>query len=156
MSKKSFSEWIKVLSFKTNKKKKPEPPSEPPPAETKTIGTFLQENTETVMWIESKSPKHTIVRRNVTSNSVASDDESKYHMEVEKIIDKTHMSRKKTYPIEFRKKLTKARQDMGITQKEFAKKCNIKESVIKEIENGTATYDPAIMAKLSDLSNKFT
>lgn len=61
---------------------------------------------------------------------------------------------KKTYTDQFRQRLLTWRQQLGLTQKQFAQKYNLTESLIKSLENKTAVYDPAIVNKLNNLWNR--
>ena len=84
-------------------------------------------------------------------NSGKSLNVAQYQRKIEKIADGDEdVSAKRTYPEEFRKKIIAKRTSLGLTQKEFAFKFNVKECLIKGIENGTEGYDPSVIIKLSN------
>jgi ribosome-binding protein aMBF1 (putative translation factor) len=116
-----------------------------------------QTQTQTETWHDTvtlfpknqEPPKQTRIK--VTGpNSQRDHNTAKYHKKVENNVDdEDNQPVKKSYSEEFRKKMTSKRTELGLTQKEFALKLNVKENLIKTIENGTAQYDPSIMTKLS-------
>jgi DNA-binding XRE family transcriptional regulator len=85
-------------------------------------------------------------KRPQTSSSIGN-----HHRRVEDATDGGDLTGiKRSYPDSFRKRLVKFRNDYKQTQKQLSTSLNVRESVIKSIENGTATYDHKTMELLNN------
>ena len=69
--------------------------------------------------------------------------------------DENALMKSKKYSDRFRQKLINIRQKNHWSQKELANKLNVKESVIKEIENGTGIYNSLTVSHIHQQIQKY-
>lgn len=82
-------------------------------------------------------------------NSQKANNLAQHHRKIESAADGDISSQHlQYYSPKFRARLLNLRLKLNLTRKEFAQKLNVKESVIKGIENNTEIYDPNIMSRL--------
>jgi putative transcription factor len=63
-------------------------------------------------------------------------------------LDEDELPTTKSYDVGFRKRLQQARQENKMTQKELAQKCNVKQTVIVDCENGKGDWDNQLVNKM--------
>jgi len=101
--------------------------------------------------VKKPEKKQTVKTQKLTGpNSARNSTTSHYQRKIEQIADSDEgRMATKSYPDELKQKLISLRTNRKWTQKELAFEFQIKDSVIRGIENGTEIYDPTIMQKIS-------
>ncbi len=148
------NEWILVGEKKLQSSKNPKNPINKAKQQTLIKEDHILESKYTI-------PKKIESQRNIKISKIIGPNSSKnanvslYQKKIEKNAEgEDELSTRKIYPEEFRKKLISKRTQLGLTQKDFACKLNVKERLIKGIENRTENFDPAEMAKLNNELNR--
>lgn len=109
---------------------------------------------ETVVLRKNLPPPTVKMEKMNTPNSNRSLEVSQHQRRIENDAEEG-ITKKKVYTDSFRQKLMQTRREMGnLTQKQFAQKLSVSESLIKGIENGSAVYDPAVVTKITNTINR--
>ena len=90
----------------------------------------------------------TKVEKHTSPNSQKASNLSHHHRKIESADGEDSLQQLQYYSPKFRARLINLRLKLNLTRKEFAQKLNVKECVIKGIENNTEIYDPNIMSRL--------
>lgn len=120
-------------------------PSAVPSVSTYDAPTVLKKKT---------GPATEIVRSVDTKTS--NKDVSKYRNKVEETAEGDGPMSIKKFPADFRKKVCDARKTLGLKQEEFAAKIGVKPSVIKDIEQNVAKYDPTLKQRIDNAIQRLT
>ena len=108
------------------------------------------EDAQTVVFRKDTKPVTIKLDKSTAPNSSKTLNVSQYQRKLERAIDNDEPIPKKQYTEDFRQRITKAKLSLNLNSAQLAQRLSVKERDIRDIENKSANYDPALMLKISN------